>query len=57
MAYKVLTDKCSNCGSCEAECPTGSICEKDGHRVIDADTCASCGACQGVCPNDAIVEE
>ncbi len=56
MAYKI-SDLCTNCASCESECPVEAISEADGKRVIDADTCVSCGACAGVCPVDAISEE
>jgi len=56
MAYKI-TDACVNCGSCDSECATGAISEKDGKRVIEAEKCVSCGACAGVCPTEAIIEE
>lgn len=56
MAYKI-TDKCTNCGACENECPVSAISEGTDARVIDADTCISCGACSGVCPSEAIIEE
>jgi ferredoxin len=57
MAYKILTDTCTNCGTCEADCPTEAISEKDGKRWIDADTCADCGTCEANCPAQAIVQE
>ena len=56
MAFKI-TDDCSSCGACEAECPVGAISEGDGKYEIDADACASCGACADVCPVGAPVEE
>ena len=53
MAYKVL-DTCVNCGSCDSECPTDAISEKDEKRYIDPDKCQDCGACAEACPIDAI---
>ena len=53
MAYKINADECIGCGSCEAECPSEAISEKDGKYVIDADKCVDCGACAEVCPVDA----
>lgn len=53
MAYKI-TDKCSNCGACESECPVEAISEKNGARIINEDECTSCGSCDSVCPMDAI---
>ncbi|MCI6797895.1 MAG: DUF362 domain-containing protein [Treponema sp.] len=55
MAYKI-TDSCTNCGSCEGECPVGAISEAANARAIDEDKCISCGACAGTCPSEAIVE-
>jgi ferredoxin len=57
MAYKVDTEKCANCGSCDSECPVEAISEKDSYRWIDPVKCQGCGACAGVCPTDAISEE
>lgn len=56
MAYKI-SDGCTNCASCESECPVSAISESGGRRVIDADACISCGACAGVCPVEVISEE
>ena len=54
MAYVIEADKCTNCGTCEPECPVGAISEAADKRVIEADSCISCGACAAVCPTDAI---
>lgn len=54
MAYKV-TDACTNCGSCESECPVSAISEKDNARWIDPDLCIDCGSCASVCPTEAII--
>ncbi len=56
MAYKI-TDDCTNCGACEAECPVEAISEKDDMRWIDPDLCTSCGACAEVCPVEAILAD
>jgi len=54
MAYKI-TDECTGCGTCEAECPVEAISEGDPY-VINADECTDCGACVDVCPVEAIVK-
>jgi ferredoxin len=57
-----ITDDCSSCGACEAECPSQAITEGDDHYVIDpakCDECASNGgdpSCMSVCPTDCIVK-
>jgi ferredoxin len=56
MAYKV-GEKCTNCGTCESECPVEAISEKGGKRSIDAEKCVDCGACSAVCPVEAITGE
>ncbi len=53
MPY-VISKKCTKCGACLLECPTGSIMEGDEAYVIDADTCGDHAACAAVCPVDAI---
>lgn len=56
MAYKV-GDACINCGSCDSECPTEAISEKDNARWIDPEKCKDCGSCASVCPVEAITVE
>ncbi len=53
MAYEI-NSKCTKCGACITECPTGSIVEGKTQFYIDADTCASHAACVAVCPVEAI---
>jgi len=61
MANKI-TEDCSSCGACEAECPSQAISAGDDVYVIDAakcDECASAGGeptCMSVCPTDSIVK-
>jgi len=57
MAYKVNVATCTNCGTCDSECPVEAISEKDGKRWVDPAKCADCGACSGVCPVEAIASE
>ena len=61
MAYKI-TDACTNCSACEAECPNGAISQGSDTYVIATDKCTECvafnqtPACAGVCPVSAISE-
>ncbi len=61
MANKI-TDDCTSCAACEAECPSGAISEGDDHLVIDPAKCDECAsasgepACMAVCPSDCIVK-
>jgi ferredoxin len=60
MSLKI-TDDCTSCDACVAECPNQAISPGDVIYVIDADRCSECvGAedtpqCQLVCPADCIV--
>ena len=60
MANKI-TEDCTNCGACEAECPTQAISQGDDFFVIDAAKCDECKAaggeskCKEVCPVECIV--
>lgn len=56
MAYKILADECTACGTCIDECPVEAISEGDVYK-IDPDVCTDCGACADVCPVEAIVPE
>jgi Fe-S-cluster-containing hydrogenase component 2 len=57
MAYIIDGAKCTNCATCDSECPVEAISEKDGKRWIDREKCVDCGACSGVCPIQAITGE
>ncbi len=52
MAH-LISDDCTQCGACEAECPVEAISEGSPY-VIDPDICTDCGACALVCPVEAI---
>ena len=53
MAHKISED-CTSCGACAAECPVEAISEGDERYVIDADKCTDCGECVQACPMEAI---
>lgn len=53
MAY-LISDKCTKCGACAAECPSEAISEGDKTYVIDGDKCVDCGLCADQCPVQAI---
>jgi ferredoxin len=52
MAYKI-SDECTACGTCIAECPVEAISEGDIYK-IDPEKCSDCAACVDVCPVEAI---
>ena len=56
MAY-IITDDCTACGACEAECPVECIKEDGGKYKINKEDCTECGICADVCPLDAIKDE
>ncbi|MDR0495435.1 MAG: 4Fe-4S binding protein [Treponema sp.] len=56
MAY-VISDACTNCGTCDSECPVDAIAESNGKRAIDKVKCVDCGSCSAVCPVAAITGE
>ncbi len=55
-----ITEECTFCGACEAECPVTAISAGEDVYVIDAATCTECdggeAACAAICPSDAIVK-
>ncbi len=54
MAYKIDSNECIGCGSCEAVCPQKCISQGDDNKfVIDSENCIDCGSCKGVCPVEA----
>jgi pyruvate formate lyase activating enzyme len=52
----IFDTKCIACFRCVEACPTSSICEIQGKRVIDRGTCNSCFDCVAVCPSGALVK-
>lgn len=53
MTYKISED-CTMCGACLAECPVEAILEGDPQYKIDPNICTDCAACVEVCPVEAI---
>lgn len=49
----VISDDCTACGACAAECPVEAIKEGDAKYTI-TDACTDCGSCADVCPMEAI---
>ncbi len=49
--------KCSRCGECERNCPSGAISfdESSQRYRVDARKCIACYCCDEVCPSDAIL--
>ncbi|HEX2965834.1 MAG TPA: 4Fe-4S binding protein [Syntrophorhabdaceae bacterium] len=61
MAFKILSDRCTGCGTCESVCKNSAISEGDESYVIDPDKCTECAGwyefqkCAEVCPVGAPV--
>ncbi len=54
MELRVITDKCTGCGTCEVSCPFGAIAVVNGIAQV-YETCVDCGACVDSCPEGALV--
>jgi NADH:ubiquinone oxidoreductase subunit F (NADH-binding)/(2Fe-2S) ferredoxin/ferredoxin len=51
ISYYILPDKCTGCGICLRECPSGAILGgKKLVHIIDQDKCTKCDTCLSVCP-------
>ncbi|TBW36625.1 4Fe-4S dicluster domain-containing protein [Siculibacillus lacustris] len=61
MAYKIDTETCTACGSCESECPNKAITHKGKIYTINAAKCKECEGdfdapqCAEVCPSGSCV--
>jgi Pyruvate/2-oxoacid:ferredoxin oxidoreductase delta subunit len=51
-APKLESDKCTECGWCVAECPTGSMAISKGPEAVDS--CIRCYRCLTGCPEKAL---
>ncbi len=52
LVKRALNEKCTDCGKCQRECPTGAILENPRHTLVQE--CLQCRACQRICPVQAI---
>lgn len=50
----LITDKCTECGVCQAVCPQDCI-RSGSPFKIEQDHCLRCGNCYEICPEDAVV--
>ncbi|MGI6097764.1 MAG: indolepyruvate ferredoxin oxidoreductase subunit alpha [Dethiobacteria bacterium] len=57
MAFRILADECTACGTCIDACPSDAIKEEGDVCVIDLELCSECGTCVDECPMEAIIEE
>ena len=55
--YKVIAQRCNNCGHCYRACKDKAITTKDNKAIIDRDKCKGCGDCTRFCRLMAIVED
>lgn len=51
VKYRILKDKCVQCGKCEDICPADAIQDYE----VDQEKCLGCGACAQVCDVEAVV--
>jgi len=53
---RIDRDKCTDCGACIAQCPTGALFAEEGTlRVkLDSEKCIACQYCVPACPYSAI---
>ena len=55
--YRILAERCKNCGICIEKCPGGAIVRNDGDvcQILE-DHCSYCGICKEVCQVQAVKE-
>ncbi len=51
----IITDRCTNCGSCKRNCNVKAIDKIDKKLVIEQSKCVKCGDCYKNCPLKAII--
>lgn len=52
--FRVNREKCTACGLCVKQCPTGNITEDKEGRLVWGRSCLMCLNCEMKCPEDAI---
>jgi len=55
IRFAIVPDRCTGCGLCLQECPTGAITgeKKQPHRIDEA-LCTRCRTCHDICPEGAV---
>ena len=48
-------EKCTGCGLCARQCPTGSLAMRAG-KPVWSETCEQCMRCYNYCPQRAILQ-
>jgi len=53
---RIDADKCTDCGACVGQCPTGALYVEEGTRRVklDSEKCIACQHCVPACPYAAI---
>ncbi len=47
-------NRCTACGECVEECPSGAISMQENKADIDMEGCIRCGLCHDICPEEAV---
>ena len=48
----VDSNRCNQCGQCEAYCPVGAVSFVDNLPIVDSQTCIGCGQCRHRCQEE-----
>lgn len=51
---QIETGKCTGCGLCREDCPSGNISLENGKAAVLSQRCIQCGHCVAVCPQGAV---